>query len=230
MIHGKHKAVTFSYDDGVTQDKRLIELFDRYGLKGTFNLNSDLLGKPGSLIREGVEVSHCKIAPEEVAEIYRNHEVAVHSLTHPTLTQLPDEEVIRQVEEDRRALSRLCGYTVVGMAYPNGPNDERVAGLIREQTGVKYARTVTSTYRFDRQSNLYRFNPTVYHREFDRMTELAEQFLSLEADTDQIFYIWGHAYEFDIDDSWNAFERFCQKISGHDDIFYGTNTQVLLSE
>ena len=41
------KAITFSYDDGVTQDQRLIEMFDRYGLKATFNINSGLLGKAG---------------------------------------------------------------------------------------------------------------------------------------------------------------------------------------
>lgn len=37
MWEGKRKAVTFSYDDGVEQDKRLVELFARYQVKGTFN-------------------------------------------------------------------------------------------------------------------------------------------------------------------------------------------------
>ena len=41
---GKKKAVTFSFDDGVTQDIRLIQLLDRYKLKCTFNINSDLMG------------------------------------------------------------------------------------------------------------------------------------------------------------------------------------------
>ena len=40
---GKKKAITFSYDDGVTQDERLISLFNKYGLKCTFNLNSGFL-------------------------------------------------------------------------------------------------------------------------------------------------------------------------------------------
>ena len=46
MWNGKLKAVTFSYDDGVTQDIRLIEIFNKYNLKATFNLNSELLGLP----------------------------------------------------------------------------------------------------------------------------------------------------------------------------------------
>ncbi|HNX14524.1 MAG TPA: polysaccharide deacetylase, partial [Oscillospiraceae bacterium] len=37
MFDNKKKAVTFSYDDGVTQDIRLIELFNKYGMKATFN-------------------------------------------------------------------------------------------------------------------------------------------------------------------------------------------------
>lgn len=229
MFGNKMKAVTFSYDDGVTQDIRLIEILDKYGLKCTFNLNSERLGMDGSLDREGVRVSHVKNKPSEVASIYKNHEVAVHTLTHPTLVGLEEDEIVRQVEQDRLNLSDLCGYEVVGMAYPNGPNDDRVAGIIRDKTGVKYSRTVTSTYNFDIQDNLYRFNPTVYHhREFDKMFELAKEFIELKTDTPKIFYIWGHAYEFDIHNEWDKFEEFCKLISGRDDIFYGTNTQVLL--
>ena len=45
----------------------------------------------------------------------------------------------------------------------------------------------------------------------------------------QIFYIWGHSYEQDFrSDYWVKLEEFFQLISGHDDIFYGTNREVLL--
>ena len=37
---GKTKAFTLSYDDGVVQDRRLAAMFNQYGVKGTFNLNS----------------------------------------------------------------------------------------------------------------------------------------------------------------------------------------------
>ena len=37
---GKRKAFTVSYDDGWPQDRRLIGLMNKYGIKGTFNLNS----------------------------------------------------------------------------------------------------------------------------------------------------------------------------------------------
>lgn len=231
MFNGKMKAVTFSYDDAVTQDQRLIEIFNRYGLKATFNLNSEFLGTANSLVRENVTVAHVKPRACEIAKIYAGHEVAAHTLTHPSLPKCDDAEVIRQVQKDAQNLSEIVGYKVVGMAYPGGGinNDERVAKLIRENTDIKYARTITSTHNFDLQSDLYRFNPTVYHHaEFDKMFELAEQFINMKPDSPKIFYIWGHAYEFDINNSWDRFEEFCKLISGRDDIFYGTNREVLL--
>lgn len=228
MFNGKYKAVTFSYDDGVTQDLRLIELLNKYGLKATFNINSQLLGKGGSLLREGSTVNHNKLWPEDIKYIYKGHEIAVHSLTHPDLTKCDDAEVIRQVEEDRKNLSDLVGYQVVGMAYPCGPNDDRVADVIKNHTGVKYSRTVTESFSFDVQTNLYRFNPTVYHRNWDKMFSLAEEFIALNPESPKVFYIWGHSYEFDIADEWDKFEEFLKLISAREDIYYGTNTEVLL--
>ncbi|MDF2921515.1 MAG: putative xylanase/chitin deacetylase [Paenibacillaceae bacterium] len=230
MFHGKMKAVTFSYDDGVTQDKRLVELFNRYGLKATFNLNSELLGLNGCLVREGKTVSHIKNPPSEIKEIYRGHEIAAHTLTHPNLTQSDEAEIIRQVEEDRKNLGVLAGYDIAGMAYPCGGvnNDDRVAEIIRKHTRIQYCRTITSSHSFDIQQNLYRFNPTVYHVEWDMLFTLAEDFIRLNPDEPKIFYIWGHSYEFDVQETWERFEQFCKLIGSRDDIFYGTNRDILL--
>lgn len=230
MIQGKKKFLTFSYDDGVTQDKRLVKIFNRHGLKATFNINSELLGTPGYLRRENMWIGHNKIEPEEVMKLYKNHEVAVHTLTHPHLTELSDNEVIRQIEEDRKRLEDLTGQMVVGMAYPGGgaTHDDRVVNLIRTQTKIQYCRTTISCYSFDRQEDLLQYKPTVYHLEFDRMMELGERFLSMNTEIPQVYYIWGHSYEFDYYDSWDKFEMFCKMMSGRDDIFYGTNKEILL--
>lgn len=228
----KRKAVTFSYDDGVTQDIRLIELLNKYGLKCTFNLNSELLGKRGILIRENQRISHYKIHPEDVKYVYEGHEVAVHTLTHPNLTTLNEKEIIRQVEQDRLNLCELVGYEVEGMAYPCGGvnNNDEVAEIIKNNTGVRYCRTITDTDSFDMQKNLYRFNPNVYHIiEYERLMKMGEEFVSMKTEIPQIFYIWGHAYEMDFHpDYWNKLEEFFALISNRDDIFYGTNAEVLL--
>ena len=227
----KKKAITFSYDDGVTQVVRLIELLNKYGLKCTFNLNSELLSKKGMLIREGKRIAHYKIHTEDVKHIYEGHEVAVHTLTHPNLTQCDDKEIIRQVEADRLNLSELVEYEVVGMAYPCGGvnNDDRVAGIIKKNTGVKYSRTITTNNCFDLQENLYRFNPTAYHLDFEKMMQLGREFVEFKPKEPKVFYIWGHSYEMDYGaDYWVKLEEFFKLISNKEDIFYGTNKEVLL--
>lgn len=230
MFNGKMKAITFSYDDCTTQDIRLVELFNKYNVKATFNVNSELLGQKWELVRKGVKVEHNKLFPNEIKKVYAGNEVAVHTLTHPYLQQIEDDnEIIRQIEQDRKNLEALVGYDVCGMAYPcNGNEAERVAQIIKEHTAIKYARTTISTFNFDLQDNLYQFNPTVHHDDYDNLFRLGEEFVKLKTDTPKLFYIWGHSFEFDIFDDWGKFEDFLKLISGRDDIFYGTNREVLL--
>jgi len=231
MWNGKNRAVTFSFDDGVTQDVRLIEIFNKYGLKCTFNLNSALLGLKGQLETYGKTVSHNKVLAEEVAKIYAGHEIAVHTLTHPLLPSLDDSTVIRQVEEDRKALESFCGYPVVGMAYPCGGDnhDKRVADVIAKNTKICYARTIISSHDFALQDDLYRFRPTVHFME-DCFENIVEKFLNDSSKENRLLYIWGHSYELDAGKllSWEKFEEICKLLAGRKEIFYGTNREVLL--
>ena len=228
MWNGKKKAVTFSFDDGVLQDIRTIEILDKYGLKGTFNLNSAKFGTKNPYETNDRIVERTLIEPTLVKETYKNHEVAVHTMSHFNLTTLPKSCVIWQVEEDRKMLESLTGKKVTCMAYPCGGenNNEFVAETIKENTKIRFARTITSTFSFDLQDNLYRFNPTMHFRS-ERAFELDKQFIELETDKPQLFYIWGHTYEFDAtDDGWERFEELCRMIAGKEDIFYGTNGEV----
>lgn len=225
----KLKAITFSYDDAVVQDVHLIELMNKYGLKGTFNLNSEQLGKHPIAVKDNMRNCRYRIHPDDVKSLYEGHEIAAHTLTHPHLYDLDDAELIRQVEQDRLNLSELAGYEVVGLAYPYGDVDDRIAQVIREHTGIKYARTIKKAPSFDLQEDLYRFAPHVHSFRHEPMMALARQFIELEADKPQIFYIWGHAYEFDLSsDAWIKIEELFRLISNRDDIFYGTNAEVLL--
>lgn len=230
MWDNKLKAVTFSFDDAVIQDKKAIEILDKYNLKATFNLNSALLGCKGKLNLCNDWICHDKISVSEVKKIYKNHEVAVHTLSHPNLTELDESSIVYQVEEDRVQLEKLTGKKVYGMAYPCGGvnNDDRVAKILKNNTSILYSRTITSTHSFELQENLFRFNPTVYFIE-DCLFELGKKFIECNPHKPQLFYIWGHTYELDSKlFSWEKFEMFCSMISNQNDIFYGTNSEVLL--
>jgi len=225
MWNNKLKALTFSFDDGVIQDIKTIEILNKYGLKSTFNLNSGILSKT---VVHSNGLSFERVQKNDVKTIYDGHEVAVHTINHPNLTGLSKEEIIYQVEEDRKVLSELCGYNVIGMAYPCGGvnNDERVAEIIRNNTGVKYSRTITSTNNFDLQNDLYRFNPSVYYVHKENLFRLGEEFIKLKPNTPKLFYVWGHTYEMDGNKiNFKDFEEFCKLISNHKDIFYGTNKE-----
>ena len=118
------------------------------------------------------------------------------------------------------------------MAYPGGGinHDTRVEKLISEHTGIRYARTIDANGSFALQNDLICFSPTVYHIDTDDMFALGEKFLAYDGDAPALFYIWGHSYEFDAWNFWDRFEEFCRRMSGHDDVFYGTNREVLLYE
>ena len=229
MIHlsmlwpgGREKALTLSYDDAVTQDIRLLEIMNRNKIKGTFNLNSGFLGKPGRLIREGHPVEHNKIAPEKLAEVYQGHEVAVHTVTHPNLVDLPDAQVLYEVLADRQNLEALVGYPVRGMAYPSGRVDERVVELMKD-TGIVFARGVDTTKKFavPKKETWLNWHCSCHHWELEPMIDpfLNGKGLMLLA-------VWGHAYEFDQRDDWEVIENQLDRLGNHEDIWYATNIEV----
>lgn len=232
---GKMKAVTFSFDDGVLQDVRMIELLNKYGLKATFNLNSALFGGQNILRFEDYRphtVHRYVIAAKDVKEVYAAHEVAAHTLTHPKLTAIEnDSEIIRQVEQDRLNLSELVGYEVVGFAYPGGGvnSDERCAELIRKHTGVRYARGYKRCESFDFPEDLYRLSPNASADHLDALEVLTDRFLELRPHKPQMLYVVGHAYSLDYEnDRWAKIEAIFERLSGREDIFYGTNKEILL--
>lgn len=230
MWNGKKKAFTLSFDDGVMQDVRVIEILDKYGLKGTFNLNGGRFGTKNPYETNGRIVERTTVEPSQVKELYKNHEVAVHTLAHLNLTELSQDCIVWQVETDRKLLQELSGQKVHCMAYPCGGvnNDERVAKIIQENTSVRFARTITSSYSFALQENLLRFQPTLHFLD-EKLLDLTEKFVNLQTEEPQIFYVWGHSYELDAwDGAWERFEEFCQRISGKEDIFYAVNGEIFL--
>lgn len=223
MWNNKKKAFTLSYDDGVTQDIRFVELLNRYGLKATFNLNSGIQTKANFWTRYDVTI--CRMNMNGLKELYAGHEIAVHSLTHPDLTKFDEETVYNEIYRDKVNLESFFDTKVNGMAYPYGAHDEKVRAMAKK-AGLHYARTVHSTNAFDLPPDLLQL-PATCHHNAENLMDLAERFVKAEPNAPQLFYVWGHSYEFDFNQSWERIEDFFRFISGREDIFYGTNTEVL---
>lgn len=222
MWNGKTKAVTFSYDDGITQDRRLVEIFNKYGLKCTFNLNSGIQTGANRFTIDGVEISRMNM--KGLRELYRGHEIACHTLTHPNLAEQDDETVYNEILRDKHNLESFFECEVKGLAYPYGAFDDRIVNIVAD-CGIKYARTVWDNGSFALQDDLLRFRATCRHGA-DNVMQLAEDFLADNSGEPRLFYIWGHSYEFDVNNNWELIEELCRMLSGRDDIFYGTNSEV----
>ena len=223
------KMLTLSFDDGTVQDIRFIELIDKYDLRATFNINSGFFGQKHRITHGGFDVCHDDLDAETARRIYRNHEVAAHTVTHPNLKRVEDDaEVIRQVLEDCKALTSALDKEIVGMAYPCGGDcyDQRVIDLILKSTPVRYARTTNSHGTFALPENFMEWHPTCDQRD-DRLFELADRFIDAEPTEDMLFYVWGHSFELDKGDKgWERFESFCEKVAHRRDITYMTNGEI----
>ena len=221
---GKKKVITLSYDDAVVQDIRLIEIMNKYGLKGTFNVNSGMY-LPEDIIREKF---HGRLKLSEAKEFYINsgHEIAVHAFNHPFLENLDDSEIIYEITEDRRSIEEQYGVIARGMAYPYGTYSKRVISVL-EKCKIAYARTTNSTYNFKLPQDWLELHPTCHHKS-DRLCDLIKEFVenSRPWGNAEMFYLWGHSYEFDNDNNWEVIERFASYAGGRDDIWYATNIEI----
>lgn len=212
--NGSLRAVTFSYDDANIADERLIALFNKYGLKATFNVCSGFI-RPGG--RDDA------VPAARFPQVYQGHEVAVHTVTHPNLVDIPADRARREVAEDKAFLSELMGYEVVGFAYPYGGFNEDIFRLLAEE-GIRYARTTEGTGRFDLPDFPLRWKPTCHHH---TAAECLDRFLAAEPTEPQLLYIWGHSYEFDREDTWEQMEALCARIAAIPNIWKATNREVL---
>ncbi|MGM0879757.1 MAG: polysaccharide deacetylase family protein [Bacillota bacterium] len=210
---GRHKALTMSYDDGMTADRRLVSTFNRYGIKGTFHLNSGLFGTGN------------RLTEQEAAVLYAGHEVSAHTLTHPTIARCPKEQIVYEIMEDRKGLERLVGYTVRGISYPNGSFNQEIKQML-PALGIEYARVVQTTGGFSMPDDWHEWKPSCHHN--DQLIERTETFIGLhKSQYLYLMYVWGHSYEFDNDENWELIERFCELAGGRENIWYATNMQIV---
>ena len=231
---GKFKAVTFSYDDGVSQDVRFAEMLSKYGLRGTFNLNTALFGEK---TRFGYRLN-----PDEIKEniLDRGHEVAIHGKYHVASAAAAPIDTIRDALSCREELEDHFDMIIRGMAYPdsgirnpaNG-NDYATVKQILANLNIAYSRTLGGDNNsFMLPTDWHAWMPTAHHSNA-KIFDWIDQFVSLEEKScysarnyPRLFYVWGHTYEFDMDNNWDHIEKVCEKLSGKEDVWYATNIEI----
>lgn len=213
---GLRKALTFSYDDGEIYDRRLAELLRSHGMKGTFHLNS------GNL--ESGDRGSYHVSEGELKEVYQSHEIACHGVQHRNPTTITGQQMLLEIQEDRKKLEKLTGGLVQGMSYAFGNYSPDVIETAKN-AGIKYSRTVNSTHGFFPPADFMQWHPTCHHN--DRLLELGDSFLNA-ADFYELplMYVWGHSFEFGRSGDWSVIEAFAEKMAGRDDIWYASNMEI----
>lgn len=219
---GKFKVLTMSYDDGREPDKKLIDIFNNNGIKGTFHLNSGLID---GLQDSPSDIYGTRIPKDKIKKVYEGHEISCHTMTHPTIARSPMSQIVLEVTEDRKELEYLVGYPVRGLSYPNGSYNEEIKDMLK-YVGIEYARIVGNSECFSMPKDYLEWKATCHHNY--KLNELADQFIALnKRQYMYMFYVWGHSYEFVKDDNWSHIEGFCKKMGRRDDIWYATNIEII---
>lgn len=213
---GLKKALTFSYDDGQIFDRRLAELLRSHGMKGTFHLNSGMLDAHSG--------NDTFVGTEELKDIYAGHEIACHGVQHRNPAMLTRQQLVLEIQDDRKALEKLTGRMVQGMSYAFGCYNQEVIEVARS-LGIKYSRTVNSTKGFFPPADFMQWHPTCHHN--DNLLELGDSFLNV-ADYYELplMYVWGHSFEFGRSGDWSVIEAFTEMMAGKDDIWYAANIEI----
>lgn len=222
--NGLKKALTLSYDDGVIQDIRFVEIVKKYGLKGTFNLNSGIWADKDY---DDSAVTHRRLTKEKALKLYPESgwEIASHTITHPNLVGMPANACTYEILKDRESLEKDFGRIVRGFAYPYGTYNDTVVGCLKA-SGIVYARTVSSSYNFDIPTDWLVLRPTCHHAD-PKQQELTDKFVSgTPGIAPWLYYVWGHSYEFDFQDNWEILGTFAEKVGKHEDIWYASNIEI----
>ena len=217
------KAFTLSYDDGPVWDRNLIEMMTKYGVRGTFNLNSH---------RYNFAADDFADVAAEARELYlgSGNEVAAHTMGHLNLTSNDSGFGIRSIIRDRELLEEMFGVIIKGMAYPYGAYNDTVVEMCR-LCGVNYCRTVESTGKFSMPRDWLRL-PATCHHNAPNLMELADKFVNTKPLSEawrqgpSMFYVWGHSYEFNDNGNWQVMEELLKRVTDTDTVWYATNGQI----
>ena len=211
---GVKRIVTFSYDDGPANDIRLVELFNKYGVKGTFHLNS----------RKYIGMSEEEL--DVIRKTYNGHEISCHTVQHGWLNRMLPSSIVNEVMEDRKLLEHIAGYPVVGMSYPYGTYDDDVIAAIRA-CGIVYCRTTLKEHHaLEFPKNFLAWHPTCHHKDIGQY--INSYINNIERSWHSpLFYIWGHSYEFDTEEKWAELEGYIAQLAAlKDKIWFATNIEI----
>lgn len=221
--NGKEKAFNVTYDDGVLQDREFVQLLNRYGIKGTFNLNSELMKHEFAWMHEcGMVVK--RLSVDAVKELYEGHEIASHTLTHPNMEGMNSEQILREMSLDKDNLESIFGKKVLGFAVPFNYYSDLIAECAKI-VGFEYARTSDMSGGYTPGDDFYRWQSGIFHMS-DQLDSYVDVFLETKEEL-ALCQIVGHSYDFDAERNWNKIEDIFKKVTEDDSVWFATHLEII---
>lgn len=220
---GKAKVFTVSYDDGVLQDVRFVELLNKYGVRGTFNLNSRLMRDEFAWTHESGMVVK-RLSPSAARRLYDGHEVASHTLTHPYLDYAGRSAILREMGEDRDNLEQLFGREVRGFAAPFSFWSQEMAECAR-LCGFEYARISEESRSFTPPADRFNWRTGIFHLSPD-LESFVDEFLATDREL-AICQIVGHSYDLDAANMWGRMEAILRRVAACSDVAFMTTLEIV---
>lgn len=230
------KYFTLSFDDGITQDEKIMEICRKYNFDGiTFNVNSNLCGADWAWVAEATNcpgLSHLRFTEEQLkGGVYDGFDVAAHGADHASAGTFDNNPLglYREIEGDANRIYELTGTKPLGMAWAGGDTewtDTTVENVYR-YTSLRYARCTTPTHTYALPQYFLKWQPTCSITETNVLAQ-AQAFLDAPCESDMLFYVWGHGYELDVFNSYDTFEQLVKMMSESKDVVCLTNTEFYL--
>lgn len=213
------KYFIFSIDDGTVYDKKVIEIFNKYNIKATFNLNSGL----NNYVWYLNDLPIHRINLNEHKDLYKGHEVASHSFSHPHLTMCPGEIIVKEVGEDINNLEKIFNKEITTFAFPFEDFDERCIDIIKHLHNIKIIRLSSIDKSFSLPTDLYHVHITSL--DINEANELIKDFIS--NDDNKLFVFVSHSYDFEVNQTYDKLEELCSFLNKRKDIEVITMSQLI---
>lgn len=221
--NGKPKAFNITYDDGVAQDIRFVQLLNRYNIKGTFNLNSQLMAEQFCWTHpNGMQVR--RLPAETVTELYKGHEVASHTLTHPYMHNMDEGAVMYQLGQDKTNLQQLFGREICGFAVPFDHYSPLIAECAK-RCGFEYARMSEESFSYTPPKDYWWWQCGVFHLNAE-FNSFVENFFTADEEL-ALCQIVGHSYDIDAENMWETMENILCRIAADDSVISMTNLEIV---
>lgn len=220
------KYFTLSFDDGTTEDEKMVELLKKYGIKASFCINTGLMDG-NDVIEVAGNWRRMSFDYAKENKVYEGFDVISHGFKHKELTFLSDDEITSEIKNDSEKIKELTGKSPVGFAYPGGTAyyNGYITSVMLSSTDIRFARDTNDTFSFRLPDNFMAWNPTCSILD-GKLFSVAEQFINAEAtNEDLLFYAWDHPWAITAYNAWDKTEKLFKMLSECDDIVFVSNTE-----